>query len=152
MKGKNNKKSTDAMDELEIGFLLDEIDNLSEEELDKIIQESGGDITQAKNIGLRTFREIQEEFEEDWRQVSIEDIENASYDVSDIPLRTKLSKKELINRINTRLTKLSSQQAFTKLSAGVAHRNLKNDSVEDLASLLRQIEAAVRSAGISVDD
>jgi len=139
MGNKSGENTQKAISELEKLFINDLIPDTAEEARELLAQ-ANIDTTDIKQRGREIFRSILAEFDDDWRNIPDEEVKQEPTHILKLKLLESLSREELISRIESIFEQLAAIGGAKAVAGGVANRNLINESKEDLASLLRQLE------------
>jgi len=139
-----DEKIIDAFSELlDLDLLPRSID-----EAEEALRAANINIDELNRKSLLVLRELSKEFEDDWRNISAEEISSVSTNLDRIPLDLSRSKDALVQRIQRIIAEIASHNEDTLVSPGLAWRNLDKQSNEDLARLLRKIEFIANELGI----
>lgn len=139
MGNKSGENTQKAISELEQLFINDLIPDTAEEARELLAQVNI-DTTDIKQKGREILRNILAEFDDDWRNITDEEVNQEPAQILGQKLLELLSREELLSRIESLFGRLATTGGAKAVAGGVANRNLKKESKEDLASLLRQLE------------
>ncbi len=121
------------------------------EEAEAIILDTEIDHEEFVGKSTATYRNLLSEYKDDWRNTSEEVIDTEVAKLEAFILRSELSKRELIEKINSIADKLSASGQAKQLSLGLAHRNFDNQTKEDLAHLHRKLRYVASELDVDVD-
>lgn len=140
-----DEKIIDAFSELlDLDLLPASID-----EAEEILRSTNTDIEELNRKSLFVLRELLKEFEDDWRNVSNEEISSISTNLDRIPLDLSSERETLIQSIQNLITNITSHNKEALVSPGLAWRNLDKQSNEDLARLLRKLKFIANELGVN---
>lgn len=141
----NRSKKTDLEVSNEFERLFDEIpEPETDEEIHAYLLEEGYDPKILKTRGLEFVNDL---IANNWRFVSVEEIDEVAARIDSVPVRKKWNRDQLtaaIQRISTAL-------ASGGMQPSLAFRSLEELTDSDLATILQELEFKARTNGINLD-
>lgn len=147
-----SEKKSDPRDEkmIDIFSQLLDLDLLPQsiDEAEEILRVANINIDEFNKKSLHILREISREFENDWRNVGIEEVLSISNNLDGIPLDLGSGKEVLVQRIQNLIANIGAHNKSSIAKLGLAWRNLDKQSNEDLARVLRKLEFIAKELNI----